>query len=76
MSGNKPSGIMVIVAFMVALVILLLLIILFISDVKDFRQELRIINCEIERCEGEEQKEWKRRKRRLWLSLIPFVKYQ
>jgi len=41
----------------------------------DFSQELRYMNNEIRRTDGAEQRHWKRQKRRLWLSLIPFVRY-
>lgn len=41
----------------------------------DFSQELRYLNNEIRRTDGAEQRHWKRQKRRLWLSLIPFVRY-
>ena len=42
---------------------------------KHFSDELKYINIEIERTEGAERKHWKKRKRKLLLSLIPFVKY-
>lgn len=41
----------------------------------DFTSELRYLNNEIGRTDGEERKHWIRQRRRLWLSLIPFVKY-
>ena len=43
-----------------------------------FRQELKYINTEIERnaSNKREQNRWKRRKRRLLMSLIPFVPYE
>lgn len=41
----------------------------------DFSRELRYLNLEIGRTEGAERKFWIRRRRRLWLSLIPFVRY-
>lgn len=41
-----------------------------------FCQELRYINDEIKRNEGKEQQRWIKRKRRLLLSLIPFVRYR
>ena len=40
-----------------------------------FRWELRRLNIEIGRTAGEEQKMWRTRRRRLWLSLLPFIKY-
>lgn len=39
-----------------------------------FRSELDYINSEIERTDGEEQQYWVRQRRRLWASLLPFVK--
>jgi len=41
----------------------------------DFSCELKYLNCEISRTKGAEQKHWRRVRRKLWLSLIPFVKY-
>ena len=43
-----------------------------------FRQELKYINIEIERNSQNprEQARWKRRKRRLLMSLLPFYKYE
>lgn len=43
--------------------------------VNDFSHELCYLNNEIGRTDGEEQKHYIRQRRRLWLSLIPFVKY-
>ena len=40
-----------------------------------FRKELRYINSEISRTTGRERAHWERRKKRLLLSLIPFVGY-
>ena len=43
--------------------------------IKEFLQELEYINMEIERTDGSERRYWIHKRRRLWLSLIPFVKY-
>lgn len=56
-------------------VVLILLIIKFAAFMNVFSRELRILNCEIARTTGSEQQYWIRKKRKLWLSLIPFVKY-
>ncbi|MBR7112874.1 MAG: hypothetical protein IKC75_08185 [Clostridia bacterium] len=40
-----------------------------------FRWELRRLNMEIKRSSGEEQKQWRALRRKLWLSLLPFFKY-
>lgn len=43
-----------------------------------FRQELKYINTEIERNQDNprEQARWKRRKKRLLMSLIPGIRYE
>lgn len=43
--------------------------------VTGFSRELRYINMEIDRSEGRERRHWEKKRRRLWLSLIPFVRY-
>lgn len=42
--------------------------------INDFSQELDYLNREIARTEGAEREYWKREKRRLWLSLLPFYR--
>lgn len=61
-----------------SIVLLLVLIVLLCSApwIRWFRQELKYINSEIGRNEGREKERWKRRKKRLLLSIIPFVKYE
>ena len=39
-----------------------------------FRKELYYINAEIRRTIGAEKAYWKREKRRLWCSLLPFYR--
>ncbi len=42
-----------------------------------FRRELRYIKDEIARSHHRDELHyWKRQKRRLWLSIIPFVRYE
>lgn len=41
----------------------------------DFLRELRYLNKEIQCTAGEEREYWIRQRRRLWLSLLPFIKY-
>ena len=48
---------------------------LFVSWLKDFEAELRYLTNEVHRTEGREQKHWIRKRRKLWLSLLPFVRY-
>ena len=42
---------------------------------KNFRNELEDIKYEINTSKGREREWWIRRRRRLWLSILPFVKY-
>lgn len=42
---------------------------------KNFREELEDIRYEINISKGREREWWIRRRRRLWLSVLPFVKY-
>ncbi len=60
---------------LMALFILLLLIVGFTMFLNNFSRELKYLNSEIERTTGAERRYWLRKRRRLWLSLIPFVKY-
>ena len=41
----------------------------------DFSRQLKSINFEIKRTSGSVRRYWIKKKRRLWLSLIPFIKY-
>lgn len=40
-----------------------------------FTAELRYLNDEIRRTDGSEQRYWIKRRKKLWLSLLPFVRY-
>ena len=42
--------------------------------INEFSHELDYLNREIARTEGAEREHWKREKRRLWLSLLPFFR--
>lgn len=48
------------------------LLIRFFGFWRSFNKELRYLNGEINRTVGGEQERWKRARRRLFLSLIPF----
>ena len=66
------------VVFLIAAVVLLLLFVILIGLIQfynEFVAELQYLNSEIERTDGEERAYWLSRRRRLWLSLLPFVKY-
>ncbi len=57
------------------IIILIALLIFFVQWIIGFRTEYRYIQNEINRTYGREKKYWKGQKRRLLLSLIPFVRY-
>lgn len=50
------------------------LLVKFAMWMNEFSRELRFLNNEIGRTNGEERRYWIAQKRRLWLSLIPFVR--
>lgn len=59
---------LLIIVFFIALALIL--------SLNEIRSELRHINIEIQRNHGKEQKYWKKRKRRMILSMIfPFIKH-
>ena len=47
----------------------------FLPWLRDFRHELRYLNSEIGRTRGQEKERWKERKRKLYLSILPFFHY-
>ncbi len=59
----------------IAIPILLVLLVELCVFINNFSSELNYINCEIGRTTGAERDYWIRKRRRLWLSLIPFVRY-
>ena len=44
------------------------------TKINNFSRDLDYLNREIARTEGAEREYWKREKRRLWLSLLPFFR--
>ena len=73
--ANNPNIEIYWLISIVAVIFLALLMLSFAMFVNDFSQELKYLNNEIDRTQGNERKYWLRRRRRLWLSIIPFVKY-
>ena len=56
-------------------VISLLLLIISAQDIGPIKHELRRINYKIQVSEGGQKKHWKKRRRRLLWSVLPFIKY-
>lgn len=71
--GETVLGILLIITMLAVVAFIIAL-----PWIEWFRQELKFINIEIDRHRENprEQNRWKRRKKRLLLSLIPFVKYE
>lgn len=69
---DVEMGILIAGAIIVVLFVLVCVLARFVTD---FSRELRILNIEIERTEGEEREHYIRQRRRLWLSLLPFIHY-
>ena len=72
--NNLDTGLYWLVGI-VAVFFLILLLFGLVSFINDFSSELRYLNNEIRRTDGAERRHYIRQRRRLWLSLIPFVKY-
>ena len=75
MPENNPDTELYWLIGIVAVFFLILLLFGLVSFINDFSQELRYLNNEIRRTDGAERRHWIRQSRRLWLSLIPFVRY-
>ena len=55
--------------------IIIVVLVYFAQWLNFFTHELKQLNNEIGRTTGREQKHWKKRKKRLLLSIIPFIRY-
>ena len=73
MPKNESSLLWIILAVVIVLHIILIPGLIYFLN--DFSQELRYINNEIGRSTGKEKEHWLRRRRRLWLSILPFFRY-
>ena len=73
--ANNPDTELWLLVGIVAAFFLIIVLFGLVSFINDFSQELRYLNNEIRRTDGAERRHWIRRRRRLWLSLIPFVRY-
>lgn len=73
-TGNDTG--LFVVFLLVSLFLVSMLFVSLIRWVLDFRWELKRLKSEIGRTKGREQERWKRKKKKLWLSLLPFVSYR
>ena len=69
------SNISILLFWVFVILALPIIIVLTAIRISGFIQELRYLNTEIARTTGEARRRWLRLRRRLWLSLIPFVRY-
>lgn len=61
--------------YITVLVIVFGILFSFVKFITDFSAELQYLNMEIKRTDGKERRYYIRQRRRLWLSLLPFVRY-
>lgn len=71
MSFDSVDGVMIVG---LVLVIALPIIFYLVKNIYNFKDELDYINMEICRTVGDERRYWKKEKKKLWLSLIPFYR--
>lgn len=64
-----------IILWVLAVLALPTIVVLIAIRIHAFIRELRYLNTEIARTTGVQRQHWLRLRRRLWLSLIPFVRY-
>ena len=73
-TNNSYTYFYVLLGIFVLIVIIIIISVLY-QFFNEFYLELRYLNTEIKRTKGAEQRYWIRRRRKLWFSLIPFIKY-
>ena len=75
MPGTNTDIVIYILIGAVIIVVLIPVMIALAGFFNSFSSEWRYLNREINRTEGAERERWKRRKRKLLLSLLPFFRY-
>lgn len=75
METTASDTLILVLGAIVGIVLLAAAILRFVTWLSDFQKELDMLNTEIGRTTGHEQQYWIVRRRRLWLSIIPFVRY-
>ena len=75
MPENNPDTELYWLVGIVAALMLFIILYGLCSFFLEFSRALKYLNSEIGRTIGAERRYWIRERRRLWLSLIPFVKY-
>ena len=75
METTASDSLIFVLGAVVGIVLLAAVIFRFVTWLSDFQREFDMLNTEIGRTSGREQHYWIVRRRRLWLSIIPFVRY-
>lgn len=75
MPKNNPDSELWLIVGIFAVIILIALLVALCLFISDFSWELKYLNNEIRLTQGAERRYYIIQRRRLWLSLIPFVKY-
>ncbi len=73
-ANNPETELYLIIGIVIAAILILAIYGLCLFFI-EFCRDLRYINYEISRTEGDERRYWLCLRKKLWLSLIPFVKY-
>lgn len=68
--GSEANGITAVLAIVLGLIFLFLLVGSILMRVQRFREKLRYIDMELERCSAHNRRLWQSRRRRLWLWLF------
>lgn len=64
----------VLVIVLLAAVFVLILLWALMVKIEEFKAELDYINMELDRATGRSRAFWRKKKRQLWLSLLPFYR--
>ena len=64
------------ISVIVAAILIIAYVIGLLVNLPFVMRENRMLTIEIGRTEGKEKEHYKKKKRRLWLSLLPFVRYK
>lgn len=71
---QMDDGVAMVAIILIAAILLIILAVRLLLWLQWFHRELRYLDKEIARTEGEEKKVWISRKKRLWLSILPFYR--
>lgn len=69
----SADTIVIVAGIALAAFLLISLLVSLVIKLERFREELSYVNMELRRASARERKYWKRRRRLLWLSLLPFT---